>query len=167
MAHCRWERDMAHRLFVGLIVLTAALSVTPRAQTPRGITEQDLLRFTWIADPQISPDGSTVAFVRVTINERENRYETSLFTVPASGADAPKRLTGGIRDTSPRWAPDGKRLAFVRAGERDGKVQPAQIYLLEMAGGEARALTDASRGAGAPVWSPDGQTIAFTASTGK
>jgi hypothetical protein len=47
------------------------------AQGRRFITEKDLFKFTWIADPQISPDGSTVVFVRVTVNEKENRYETS------------------------------------------------------------------------------------------
>src|SRR4029077_20499178 len=116
----------------------------------------DLLKFTWIADPQISPDGSTVAFVRVTGNEKENRYESSLFVVPASGAESPRRLTSSIRDTSPRWAPDGKRIAFVRAAasqssgsENAGKTQPPQVFLLAMDGGEARQLTDLANGAGA------------------
>ena len=49
--------------------------------------------------------------------------------------------------------------------ERDGKTQPAQIYLLRIDGGEARALTDGPRGAGAPVWCPDGRTVAFSSST--
>ena len=40
--------------------------------------------------------------------------------------------------TPPRWSPDGKRLAFVRSIEKDGKTQPAQIYLFHMDGGEAR-----------------------------
>src|SRR3990172_3135070 len=73
----------------------------------RPIAETDLLKFTWIADPQVSPDGSTVVFVRVSVNERENRYETSLYAVSTRGPDQPRRLTSNIRDTSPRWAPDG------------------------------------------------------------
>src|ERR1700694_922811 len=91
-------------------VIVVAVAVV-QGQGKRVITEKDLFKFTWIADPQISPDGSTVAFVRVTVNDKENRYETSLFAVPASGAETPRRLTSGIRDTTPRWAPDGKRLA--------------------------------------------------------
>ena len=145
------------------VILAVAL---PGAQGKRFITDKDLFTFTWIADPQISPDGATVAFVRVTVNEKENGYETSLFAVPAAGGSAPRQLTSGIRDTTPRWAPDGKRLAFVRSVEKDGKPQPGQLYLLQMDGGEARAITDGTRGAANPVWSPDGGRIAFTSSTG-
>jgi dipeptidyl aminopeptidase/acylaminoacyl peptidase len=158
---------MTRRSFFALLAVLLALAIAPQAQSKRFITEQDLLKFTWIADPQLSPDGSSVAFVSVTVNEKENRYETSLFTVPSSGSEAPRRLTSGIRDTSPRWAPDGTQLAFVRAVEQNGKAQPAQIYLLDTTGGEARPITSLPRGAGAPVWSPDGQTLAFTASTGQ
>src|ERR1043166_2001596 len=149
------------------IACAVALAVAlPGAQGKRFITETDLLKFTWLADPQISPDGSTVAFVRVTVNEKENRYESSLFTVATTGGAAPHQLTSGLRDSTPRWAPDSKRLAFVRAVDKDGKTQPAQIYLLPMDGGEARPITDVPRGASSPVWSPDGAAIAFNASTG-
>src|SRR4051812_36314062 len=106
---------MVRRASVAVLACVVVLSAAPRAQAPRTITEKDLFAFTWIADPQVSLDGSTVAFVRVSVNEKENRYESALFTVPMSGAEAPRRLTAGIRDTTPRWSPDGKRLAFVRS----------------------------------------------------
>jgi dipeptidyl aminopeptidase/acylaminoacyl peptidase len=157
---------MLRRASVVVLASVVALSVAPRAQSRRLITEHDLFKFTWIADPQISPDGSNVVFVRVTVSEKQDGYDTSLFVVPASGAAPPRRLTGGSRDTWPRWAPDGKRIAFVRAIDKDGKTQPAQVYLLDMDGGEARPLTSLARGAGGPVWSPDGRTIAFTSATG-
>jgi dipeptidyl aminopeptidase/acylaminoacyl peptidase len=124
----------------------------------------DLFKFTWIADPQISPDGSKVAFVRVIVNEKDNRYESAVYVVPASGGE-PKALTGGIRDTSPRWSPDGKSIAFVRAVEKDGKPQPSQIFLLPTDGGEAHAITDLPKGASSPVWSPDSKMLAFSSTT--
>ena len=150
-----------------VLVCAAAAAIAPaQGQGRRFITEKDLLRFTWIADPQISPDGSLVAFVRVSVNEKDNKYETSLFAVPSSGSESPRRLTSGTRDTAPRWAPDGKQIAFVRAVEKDGKAQPTQIDVLPMNGGEARAITEAASGASSPVWSPDGKQIAFTSPTG-
>src|SRR2546427_11240067 len=148
----------------GAFVFAALLVAVPHAATKRPLTETDLFKFTWLADPQISPDGSTVAFVRVVVNEKDDRYESSVFAVPTSGSDSPRQLTSGLRDTSPRWAPNGKSLAFVRAIDKDGKTQPAQIYLLPLDGGEARALTDLPRGASSPVWSPNGKTIAFVSS---
>jgi dipeptidyl aminopeptidase/acylaminoacyl peptidase len=155
---------MARRIsFVVLVCALALLSASPRAAGTRFITETDLFKFTWIADPQIAPDGSSVVFARVTANEKENRYESSLFVVPATGTEAPRRLTSNTRDTSPRWAPDGKRIAFVRAVEKDGKQQPGQLYVLEMDGGEARPITDLPNGVNPPAWSRDGKSIAFTA----
>jgi dipeptidyl aminopeptidase/acylaminoacyl peptidase len=156
---------MMRRASLAIFALVALTLATPHAANQRAITEADLFKFTWIADPQISPDGATVAFVRVSVNEKENRYETSIYAVPSDGAEAPRRLTSGIRDTSPRWAPDGKRLALVRSVEKDGKPQPGQIFLLSMEGGEARPLTQQAEGASAPAWSPDGKTLAFSSST--
>ncbi len=131
----------------------------------RGITETDLFAFTWVADPQISPDGSTIAFVKVVVNEKDNRYETTIYAVPAAGGQPPRSLTSGTRDTSPRWSPDGKALAFVRVVEKkDGPSLP-QVHVLPLSGGEAQALTDLPRGATSPVWSPDGRTIAFSSTT--
>ena len=148
-------------------VVLLGVAAFPDAQSRRFITETDLFKFTWIGDPQISPDGSSVAFVRVTVNEKENRYETSLALVPADGSQAPRKLTTGVRDTAPRWSPDGKQIAFLRAVEKEGKPQPPQIYLLDMDGGEARPITDVKDGAGGPAWAPDGKSIAFTSSTGR
>ncbi len=149
-----------------LMVLTIAVAAVTSAgaQEKRLITESDIMKFVWIAEGQISPDGRFVAFTRVTINEGKDDYETSLWLVPADGSSQPRVLTSGTRDSSPRWSPDGKSIAFVRAPEKDGKPQPAQIYLLALDGGEARPITDLPRGAGGPVWSPDGKRIAFSSS---
>src|SRR5919106_1017052 len=129
---------MKRRIAVAALACATLFTIaSTRAAETRFITETDLLKFTWIADPQISPDGSSVAFVRVTVNEKENRYESSLFVVPTAGTEAPRRLTSNVRDTSPRWAPDGRQLAFVRSvpsrstsGDSSDKpeTQLSQIY---------------------------------------
>jgi len=147
--------------FVILLCIAVAATASP-AQSRRLITDTDLFKFVWAADPQISPNGTQVAFVRVNVNEDKDRYETQVFVVPSDGSAAPRPLTSGRNDRSPRWSPNGREIAFVRTPEPvDGKTKPSQIYLISMDGGEARALTDASKGASSPVWSPDGRRVAF------
>ena len=156
MNRYRWLVLAAPFVFVGVSPVTGG------AQSRRPITETDLFKFVWAADPQISPNGSQVAFVRVNVNEDKDRYETQIFVVPADGSASPRPLTSGRNDRAPRWSPSGREIAFVRTPEPvDGKSKPSQIYLISMDGGEARALTDVPKGAGTPVWSPDGRTIAF------
>jgi dipeptidyl aminopeptidase/acylaminoacyl peptidase len=152
---------MALRFIASTLTFVALVTVTS-AQEKRLITEHDLMKFIWIADPQISPDGSQVVFTRVVVNDKQEDYETSLWTVPARGNEEPRRLTSGTRDSTPRWSPDGKSLAFSRSIEREGRAQPPQIYLLMLDGGEARPITDLPRGANSPAWSPDGKRIAFS-----
>ncbi len=143
---------------LGILALGAGRA---HAAGRRPVAETDLLKFRWVADPQISPDGRRVVYVLVTVNEKEDRYDTSLWEVDAHEGAAPRPLTSGPRDSSPRWSPDSGRLAFLRAGEKE----PPQIFVLSMEGGEARRLTDLPKGASPAAWSPDGRTIAFTSST--
>jgi dipeptidyl aminopeptidase/acylaminoacyl peptidase len=157
-------RSAMHRLAIGIAVL-GAIGVGPAHAQRRPIAEKDLFKFVWVADPQISPDGSQIAFVRVAIDDKKDAYETSIWIARADGSEPPRAFTSGIRDTSPRWAPDGRRLAFVRAVEKDGRPQPPQIHLIAMAGGEPWAITEVPRGAGNPEWAPDGRTIAFSTTT--
>ncbi|HKD04224.1 MAG TPA: S9 family peptidase [Terriglobales bacterium] len=144
-------------VYAGVAFLLVSSSI---AQQKRSITEKDLFQFQWIGNPQISPDGSQVAFVKIVVAEKPE-YETSIWSVSTAGGE-PRRLTSGKHDSGPRWSPDGKYLAFQRSTEKDGKPQPPQIFILAMGGGEAWQLTDMPRGADGPRWSPDGKTVAFS-----
>ena len=153
-------RSALARLFVAVLAFAAAAPAQKR-----NITEKDLFNFTWVADPTPAPDGSRVAFVRVTVNEKRDGYDTSVWVVGAAGGEAPHRLTGGSRDSSPRWSPDGKFLAFVRAAAQDGRPDQSQLFMLNLAGGDSFQVTSLPRGASQPEWSPDGTQIAFLSTT--
>src|SRR6267378_1160671 len=145
------------RFVLSLLLVTTVFAVSPAAAQKRNITEKDLFNFVWVADPQIAPVGSSVAFIKVTVNEKKDGYNTSIW-IASTATGETRQLTNGIRDSSPRWSPDGKYLVFTRASEKDGRPEPAQLFMLSMAGGESFPFTTLPRGASQPQWSPDGKT---------
>ncbi len=148
------------RLRVSLLLILVLLLCAPALAQKRSITEKDLFNFVWIGDPQVSPDGSRVVFVRVTVNEKKDGYNTAIWTVSTSGGET-RQLTNGPRDTTPRWSPDGQYLLFTRAPEVSGRVEQPQLFMLAMSGGEPFQFTTLPRGASGPQWSPDGTKILF------
>ncbi|MBP2019529.1 dipeptidyl aminopeptidase/acylaminoacyl peptidase [Symbiobacterium terraclitae] len=127
----------------------------------RRLVPEDLYRFVTVSDPQISPDGEVIAFVRTHIDPESKERRSHIWMVPAAGGRPAPFTQGPKNDSSPRWSPDGQTLAFVsdRGGDR-------QIWLIGRHGGEAWQLTQMRHGASNPVWSPDGRYIAFTSAVG-
>src|SRR5262245_5383997 len=119
-------------------------------------------RIVRLSDPQIAPDGKSIVLVVSRANFEENRFDADLVSVDvASGATRP--LTSGRRGLGqPRWAPAGDRLAFLAMGPASpGHEAKPQVFVMAMAGGDPRRVTDAPGGVQHFSWSPDGQTIAF------
>src|SRR5882724_784313 len=131
--------------------------------TPRAMVPQDLTRIRFVSDPQIAPDGRTVAVVVTTLSEEKDEYLSNIWIVSAAGGEPRRFTTGPRRDTAPRWSPDGSRLAFISEREPGKK---GQLHVMPAAGGESIRLTNLRHGLSAPEWSPDGTRLAFAARVG-
>src|SRR5207248_3255160 len=138
----------------------AAFAASPAADPPkRPMQIDDLFKFKRVADPQVSPDGSQVAYQVTTVDLEGNKTSTALWVAAADGKTPPRPVTNpnGKGDKHPRWSPDGKKLLF--ESNRSGT---QQLYVLDLAGGgEAVKITDISTGAENGLWSPDGKHVAF------
>src|SRR3954452_20917016 len=97
---------------------------------------EDVYELANAGDPRVSPDGSRVAFVVTTIDRESSEYRSAIWLVPTDGSAEPTQFTSGAkRDGSPRWSPDGRRLAFVSNRGEDKKT-PAHLYVMRADGGE-------------------------------
>ncbi|HEV7655246.1 MAG TPA: S9 family peptidase [Mycobacteriales bacterium] len=112
--------------------------------------------------PTLSPDGTRAVLAVTRADLDADDYRSQLWLVDTTGATPPRRLTEGPKDSSPVWSPDGRWIAFLRAGE-EGK---PQLHLLPAELGDARPVTTDEHhplGAGAPRWSPDSTRLAYSA----
>ncbi len=109
-----------------------------------------------VAEPSLSPSGRLVAYVRSNVNAGTQKPESRIMLIrlPARSSE---KYTAGPADTSPRFSPDGRTLAFLRSKD-DG---PKNIWLIPMDGGEAWQLTLERGGVSEFDWSPDSKRIAF------
>jgi len=147
---------MKRMLLAPLIaIVVGALALDCSAQTP---TIEQSLNLRSASAPSISPDGRYVAYQVQKSNWEENAFETELWIAVTSTGELYQLTNSKKSNTSPRWSPDSKRIAFM--SDRDGK---RQIYLIPPNGGEAVPLTVLESGVSSMEWSRDGRHIAFTA----
>ena len=132
-------------LLVGLCSLVAAQK--------RSYEIEDLLKVRRVGDPQVSPDGKTVAFTIGDVNFDANRIVTQIYVTSLEGGGMKQLTTGDRSSSSPRFSPDGKKIAFTTG---------SQIWVMDSDGDNKEQVTKISTGAAGPVWSPDGKWIAFT-----
>ncbi len=117
-------------------------------------------------DPQISPDGTWVAYVLSRSLRRAERAQSDIWLVSSDGRRRAQLTNRYHRDAAPRWSPDGKRIAYL-APDDDSDVETPQIWLIPVAGGESRRLTNLEQGVLSIAWSPDGGSLAFLATDPK
>jgi dipeptidyl aminopeptidase/acylaminoacyl peptidase len=148
-----------------LAVVVCVLSVlSVSAQEKRGRTFVDSLEQAVVGDPQLSPDGKQLLFTIDKADWKANRRLGHIYRVNADGTGQVQLTFGDRGESSPRWSPDGKTIAFTTRRDADSN---NQIYILSVDGGEARRLTNHPTSPGSLTWAPDGKSIYFSAPDAK
>ncbi|MFZ8887439.1 MAG: TolB family protein, partial [Steroidobacteraceae bacterium] len=149
---------MNKQLPAGVLALVAFGScMDAPAETPP-LAPADVFELEYAADPQISPDGRQVVYQRRSFDKLLDRGRGQLWMVGADGGSHRPLLDGDLEASTPRWSPDGSRLAYV-AADRDGR---AQLYIRYLGAGASTAVAQLPDAPLSMEWSPDGTRLAFT-----
>jgi len=145
------------KTFLFLVAVITLVPVAAHSQQKRPITVEDMWKMERISDPQVSPDGKTIAFVITKYDMNENKGASNIRLVSIDGGTVREFSTGMKSGSDPAWSPDGKQIAFV-ADDTNGV---SQVYVEDANGGTPKKITNIALGAGGLLWSPDGKFIAF------
>ena len=153
-----------------VVVGILLVPLQPVAGQTRGLTPDDYFAFKSLNDVRFSPDGSTIAYVVGTVDANKRRYN-AIWTTAADGSSEPHLLTTSVQSSAnPRWSPDGRAIAFLSArpvpADAAGETARNQIWVLPLAGGEPRRVTNLKNGVSNFSWSPDGTRFVCISSTG-
>ena len=144
-----------------LIRILALLSLTlafTLAAAPSRLSLTDIFQLETAREPQISPDGKRIVYVRAFADIMGDLRHSNLWIVNFDGSGNRPLTTGKFSDANPKWSPDGSQLAFT--SDRDGA---AQIWRMWLESSQLAKVTNIQQVPGGINWSPDGKWISFTA----
>ena len=121
------------------------------------LSAADVFQLEFASDPQISPDGSQIAYVRNAVDIMTDKVRSQLWLVDDQGREQRPLTDWKVDASSPRWSPDGKRLAYAAKGDK-----VTQLFVYWIDGGQTARLTNLTEPPGEMVWSPDGRQLAFS-----
>ena len=142
-------------------LLAAALAA---AQDKRPMTIVELIDVPSVGSPRLSPDGSQILYTRTDTDWKKNGRTTHIYRINSDGSGEVQLTNGEDGESSPRWSPDGTRVAFLA---KRGEDEHTRIYVMRNRGGEASPLTDHDSSVRSFQFSPDGAHIFFTAPNAK
>jgi dipeptidyl aminopeptidase/acylaminoacyl peptidase len=148
---------MAKLLRIFVLTLFAASSLFAQARRPLKL--DDLARIREVSDPQISPDGQSLAYVVGTTDTKEDKSHSHIWLASYDGKQDRQFTFSQDGESSPRWSPDGHYLAFISG--RPGPAKHDQVWLMDRNGGEAWQLTDTKGHLRGFEWSPDSRRLAL------
>jgi dipeptidyl aminopeptidase/acylaminoacyl peptidase len=137
--------------------LSAPALAAPATAPNRYLTGGDLFNLEWASDPQISPDGKTIAYVRKTNDIMTDKARSTIWLVDVASGQQRPLLAGTGSYFSPRWSPDGGRLAYVAAEGGN-----PQLFVRWMSSGESARITQLPQSPSSIAWSPDGRRLAYS-----
>ncbi len=143
---------------VVVLSIVPALILPASAEAKHPFTFEDMMSLKRINEPIVSPDGKWVLFSAVDVSLEANTKTPHVWIVPTAGGE-PREIVSNQDADRPRWAPDGKRFAFVSSKEGG-----SQIWVAEFDGAKGTVtgvwkLTSIPTEAGGELWSPDGKNI--------
>jgi dipeptidyl aminopeptidase/acylaminoacyl peptidase len=148
------NRLLALAVVASIAVVSTAASAQATARRP--LRADDIYRLRGVNDPQISPDGAWVAYTVTSADSAKDKNDTDVWMTSWDGTQTIRLTSTPESESSPRWSPDGRWLAFV-SGRQEGK--GGQVWLLDRRGGEAQRISTIKGGVDDYAWSPDSKRL--------
>lgn len=148
-----------HASRVAVLSLCFLMFLTPQiiAEENKAFDPMDVFELEWASDPQVSPDGETIVYVRRSNDIMKDRVRSNLWQIKRSGKNHRPLHSGFKNSYSPRWSPDNTRIAFV--SNNSGSTQ---IHMHWVDSGETTVISQVQESPSSLSWSPDGKWLAFT-----
>ena len=146
---------------LGALILS--MSTLSLASEPApALDAMDVFELEWASDPQVAPDGKSVVYVRRSFDVMSDAAKATLWQVSIDGSDHRPLNSNLHRSTSPRWSPEGDKIAYVSSESGS-----SQIHIQWMDTGQTSVASHLQQSPSDLTWSPDGQWLAFTMSVKK
>jgi len=144
-----------------LVLVIVCWSAALQAQQRHTVTLDDLDALREVSDPQLSPDGSWVAYSVSAVDTVHDRDDSDIWMTSWDGTRTVQLTRSPAGEHTPRWSADGRYVAFL--SDRDDPHESDQLWLLDTSGGEAERITSLPAGVSDYAWAPDGKRIALIA----